>query len=61
MLSKRNSNIDFYPIVRAYFKERGLADVQIESFNRFLDRGIQEVVDAFKEIELVENYKLVLS
>lgn len=61
MLSKRNSDIDFYPIVRAYFKERGLADVQIESFNRFLDRGIQEVVDAFKEIELVENYKLVLS
>lgn len=56
-----NVNVDFYPIVKAYFRERKLSDVQIESFNRFLEMGIQEVVDAFKELELVENYKLVLS
>ncbi len=56
----RISGVDFYPIVRAYFRERKLSDVQIKSFNRFLQHGIQEVVDAFKEIELVENYKIVL-
>ncbi len=47
-------------MVKAYFMEHGPVDVQIQSFNRFLERGLQEVVDAFREIELVENYKIRL-
>ncbi len=60
MSKVEQTSVDFYPIVKAYFRERKLSDVQIKSFNRFLEHGIQEVVDAFKEIELVENYKIVL-
>jgi DNA-directed RNA polymerase subunit B len=52
--------VDFYPLVLAFFRERGLVDPQIESFNRFLERGLQEVIETFKEIELIEGYKLVL-
>ena len=35
-------------------------DPQIESFNKFLERGLQEVVDSLREIELIEGYKLIL-
>ncbi len=52
--------VDFYPIVKAFFREHSLVEAQIESFNSFLERGLQEVVDSFREIELIENYKLRL-
>ena len=54
------SRPDFTPFVEAFFREHPLVEPQIESFNVFLERGIREVVDAFREIELVEGYKLVL-
>jgi len=56
----KKGHVDFYPIVKAFFLEHSLVEAQIESFNRFLERGLQEVVDSFKEIELIENYKLRL-
>ncbi len=54
------NSVDFYPIVLAYFRENSLVDPQIKSFDKFLEEGLQEVIDSFKEIELIEGYKLIL-
>jgi len=41
----QNETNSHWVVIRAYFNERGLVRQQLESFNRFLKHGIQEVVD----------------
>lgn len=38
-------HLSHWVVIRAYFEERGLVMQQLESFNRFLTYGIQEIVD----------------
>ncbi len=37
-------NEDSWQVIRAYFKQHGLVSQQISSFNRFLERSVQEIV-----------------
>ena len=51
-------DVDFYPIVESYFKEKSFVDVQIESYNQFVDKGLQEVIDNNRVVELGQNLRI---
>jgi len=51
-----------WPIVQAYFKNRNFAQMEINSFNQFVDMKIKEIVDENKEIiPKIEEVKIELS
>jgi len=51
-LSKK---VDLTPIVKSFFREHSLVDLQINSFNRFIREGMQEVVDEMGDLEIQPN------
>ena len=44
------NDIDSWNVIRAYFKQHGLVSQQIGSFNQFVGRNIQEIIDENKTI-----------
>ncbi len=57
------SKDDTHLILNAFFKDKGLVRQHLDSFNEFIDRGLQEVIDEIVEIpiEVPENpYKVKL-
>ena len=57
------SKEDTHLLLKAFFKEKGLVRQHLDSFNEFVDHGLQEVVDEVGEIsiEVPENpYKVKL-
>ena len=50
---------DSWKVIRAYFKQHGLVSQQIGSFNQFVDKNIQEIIDENKtlSIEVDTNYQ----
>jgi len=58
-VSKEDTNI----LLKAFFKEKGLVRQHLDSYNEFIDHGLQEVIDEMSEIsiEVPENpYKVKL-
>ena len=49
---------DSWKVIRAYFKQHGLVSQQIGSFNQFVGKNIQEIIDENKtiSIEVDTNY-----
>ncbi|RLG57307.1 MAG: DNA-directed RNA polymerase subunit B [Hadesarchaea archaeon] len=43
---------DTWPIVEAFFKEKGLVRQHLDSYNEFVEHGIQQVIDEIGGIEL---------
>ncbi|HID60726.1 MAG TPA: DNA-directed RNA polymerase subunit B [Hadesarchaea archaeon] len=43
---------DTWPLVEAFIKEKGLVRQHLDSYNDFIDRGIQQVIDEIGGIEL---------
>lgn len=57
------SKDDTHLLLNAFFKDKGLVRQHLDSFNEFIDRGLQEVIDEIGEIpiEVPENpYKVKL-
>src|SRR5512136_1419744 len=57
------SKEDTHLLLNAFFKDKGLVRQHLDSFNEFIDRGLQEVIDEVGEIpiEVPENpYKVKL-
>jgi DNA-directed RNA polymerase subunit B len=57
------SKEDIHLLLNAFFKNKGLVRQHLDSYNEFIDRGLQEVVDEIGEIpiEVPENpYKVKL-
>ena len=66
------NDIDSWKVIRAYFKQHGLVSQQIGSFNQFIEKNIQEIIDENNRIiiepdinyskkdEEENNYELVL-
>src|SRR4030042_1264321 len=46
------SKEDTHLILRAFFKEKGLVRQHLDSFNEFIDHGLQEVIDEIGEIPI---------
>ena len=58
-ISKEDTNL----LLKAFFKEKGLVRQHLDSYNEFIDHGLQEVIDEVGEIpiEVPENpYKVKL-
>lgn len=45
-------NDDVWPVVSAYFEEKGLVRQQLDSFNEFIQDTMQKIVDESGEIEV---------
>jgi DNA-directed RNA polymerase subunit B len=43
---------DTWPLVEAFFKEKGLVRQHLDSYNDFIERGIQQVIDEIGGIDL---------
>ena len=57
------SKTDTHLLLNAFFKDKGLVRQHLDSYNEFIDRGLQEVIDEIGEIpiEVPENpYKVKL-
>ncbi len=50
---------DRWIVMNSYFKERGLTQQQLQSYNKFVTETLQKLIDEIKEVELLEGYKLV--
>ena len=46
------SKNDIHHLLRAFFKEKGLIRQHLNSYNEFIDRGMQEVIDEVSEISI---------
>ena len=48
---------DIHNLLQNFFKEKGLVRQHLDSYNEFIDHGLQEVVDEVGEIpvEIPEN------
>jgi len=46
------SDQDFLHLLRAFFKEKGLVRQHLDSYNEFIDHGLQEIVDEVGEISI---------
>jgi len=44
--------LDTWPVVEAFIKEKGLVRQHLDSYNDFIERGIQQVIDEIGGIEL---------
>ena len=53
------SDQDCWKVISAYFFQHGLVSQQIDSFNQFVSKNIQEIIDENKtvKIESDPNYK----
>jgi len=51
---------DAWTVIRAYFQQHGLVSQQISSFNRFMNFGVQDIVQENGEIqiEVTPQYQL---
>ena len=55
---------DFLMLQKAFFREKGLVRQHLDSYNEFIDRGLQEVINEVGEIniEVPESpYKIKLA
>ena len=43
---------DSWKVIRAYFKQHGIVSQQIGSFNQFVGKNIQEIIDENKTISI---------
>jgi len=43
---------DTWPLVEAFFKEKGLVRQHLDSYNAFIDQGIQQVIDGIGGVDL---------
>ncbi len=43
---------DTWPVVESFFKEKGLVRQHLDSYNDFIERGLQQVIDEIAGIEL---------
>jgi len=46
------SNEDTHLLLNAFFKDKGLVRQHLDSYNEFIDRGLQEVIDEIGEIPI---------
>jgi len=46
------SDRDFLHLLRAFFKEKGLVRQHLDSYNEFIDHGLQEIIDEVGEIPI---------
>ncbi|MEM3673648.1 MAG: DNA-directed RNA polymerase subunit B [Candidatus Bathyarchaeia archaeon] len=46
------SGDNVYPLLKAFFKEKGLVRQHLDSYNEFIDHGLQEVIDEVGEIPI---------
>ena len=54
--------LDGWPIIDSYFRDRNLAKMEIDSFNQFVEKKLEEIIDENKEIiPKIEEVKIELS
>ena len=46
------SKEDTHLLLKSFFKEKGLVRQHLDSFNEFIDHGLQEVIDEVGEIPI---------
>jgi DNA-directed RNA polymerase subunit B len=46
------SNYDLWPLMEAFFREKGLVRQHLDSYNEFVERGLQEIVNEVGEIPI---------
>ena len=54
---------DLFVLLQAFFKEKGLVRQHLDSYNDFVEKGLQQIIDEIGEIEIEvpENpYKIKL-
>lgn len=62
MSSVSKDGVTYWPLVEAYFREKGFAKQEIDSFNQFVDQKLSQIVDENKTIvPKIEEVKLELS
>ena len=50
-----------WPIIDAYFRNRNFAQMEVDSFNQFVNKKLDEIVDENKEIiPKIEEVKIEL-
>jgi len=49
---RKPQDYDTWPVVEALFKDKGLARQHLDSYNTFLERGLQEVIDDFGDLTI---------
>ena len=47
--------MEFMHLLKAFEKEKGWVDFQVESFNNFISFGIQQIVDEIDAINLSQS------
>lgn len=54
--------LDAWPLIDAYFRDRNLAKMEIDSFNQFVEKKLDEIIEENKEIiPKIEEVKIELS
>jgi DNA-directed RNA polymerase beta subunit len=54
-------NVDCWPLIQDYFGKRNLAQMEIDSYNQFIDKKLDEIVDENKTISpKIEEVKIEL-
>ena len=54
--------LDGWPIIDSYFRDRNLAKMEIDSFNQFVEKKLEEIIDENREIiPKIEEVKIELS
>ena len=46
------SHDDILIVQKSFFKEKGLVRQHLDSYNKFVDHGLQEVIDEIAEIDI---------
>ncbi len=49
---RRESAYDTWPVVKALFDEKGLARQHLDSYDTFIERGLQEIIDDFGDFTI---------
>ena len=47
-----NNSIDMWPIINDILRREGVARQHLNSYNEFIERGLQSIIDEVNEIEI---------
>ena len=52
MVERRITDEDLFVLWQAFFREKGLVKQHLDSYNDFIDHGLQQIIDEIGEIEI---------
>ena len=51
-VSISNNSVDMWPIINDILRREGVARQHLNSYNEFIERGLQSIIDEVNEIEI---------